>query len=330
MSGWRFPAADSNDLLLQRIRDLELPGDGRIKGQHVVSKVILKGFASLGPRGKGWLLTPFDLHFGHEQRPRGLDGCGKVADFLPFASASAELLWKGVEDRLHPAIEAARAGHLHDQQSHAEAITDSIALHLVRSLRYRDMNRAIVARTIDNVRQEAVHSRRAMLEAEFQRRHGLAAAGPEALAMMLEDPISKWRALDVKGAIVRVSMESMFRRICEGLRPLAVEVWHVPPTYELLISDSPAFTFRYREKGAIIEPNVPIGDSHGIALPLAGDCLAVIGSTPKDDVLQPNQVSLFNQLQVQVAHRRVYYRPGNKAKTFVEAMLRLKNGQTSP
>lgn len=327
MSRWEFPAADPSGLL-QRVRELEHRGDGRITNQHVVSKVILKGFAVPGARGKGWQLTPFDLHLGHEQRTRGLDGCGKVANFLPFASASAEQLWKSVEDRLHPAIDAARTGHLHDARSHTEAITDAVALHLVRSLRYRDIDRSIVTRTIVNVRQAALHSRKAMLETEFHRRHGLIAAGPEALAMLLEEPLSKWRALDERGVLVRASMEAMFRRICEGLRPLAVEVWHVPLSYELLISDSPAFTFRYLEKGAVIEPNVAIGDSHGIALPLARDCLVVIGSTAKDDELPPDQVSLFNRLQVQVAHHHVYYRPESSLKTFVEAILQLQRGQT--
>jgi Protein of unknown function (DUF4238) len=327
MSTWNFPAADPSDLLLQRLRELEAQGDERIKNQHVVSKGVLRGFATPGSRGKGWLLTPFDVRLRHEQKPRGLDGCGKVADFLPFASASAEQLWKSVEDRLHDAIEAARAGNLHDRRAHAEAISDCIALHLVRSLRYRDMNRDIVARTIENVRQTAPHSRRTLLQTEFQRRYGLIAGGPEALAIVLEEPISKWRALDTRGAIVRVSMETMFRRICDGLRPLAVEVWHVPSGYELLISDSPAFTFRYSRNNTVIEPNVAIGDSHGIALPLARDCLAVIGPKPKDDELLPDQVSLFNKVQVAVTYRRVYYRPGSKLKTFVQAMLLLPREQ---
>jgi hypothetical protein len=330
MSRWEFPAADPSELV-QRIQDLESRGDERIRNQHVVSKVILRGFASPGTRGKGWLLTPFDLHYEHEQRTRGLDGCGKIVDFLPFASASAELIWKGVEDRLHPAILAARAGHLHNQPGHVEAIIDSIALHLVRSLRYRDIDRASTARAIDNVRQVAMHARKATLEAEFQRRYGIAPAGPEALAMILEDPISKWRALGDKGTIVRASMEEMFRRVSSGLRSLDVEIWHTPPGYELLISDSPAFTFRHSEMGEIVETNVAIGDATGIALPLAGDCLAAISPAAKNDTLTPEQVSLFNGLQVQVAHRHVYYRPGNRgAKTFVEAILQLKKGLVGP
>jgi len=299
--------------LPEGVRELESEADTRIKNQHVVSKVILKGFAAPGPPSAGWRLTPFDLRLGHEQKPRGLDGCGKVPDFLTFASASAEQLWKSVEDQLHNAIAAARAGHLHDQNAYAEAITDGIALHLVRSIRYLEMHRSIIARSTENVRHWAMHSKKVTLQTEFRRRYGLEPAGPEALAMILEDPISKWLALDKRGALIRMSMEAMFRRLREALRNQAVEVWHVPRGYELLISDSPAVTFRYLAGNTSIEPNVAIGDSNSIALPLARDCLVAIGAKAKDGELLPDQVSFFNRLQIEISHRRVYYRPGNAA-----------------
>jgi Protein of unknown function (DUF4238) len=321
MSNWEIPPADPSDVYLQRLRELESQADQRITDQHVVSKVILKGFATPGPHGMGWQLTPFDVRLGHEQKPRGLRGCGKVPEFLTFASKSAEQLWKSVEDQLHYAIEASRAGHLHDQTEHVEAIMDSIALHLVRSLRYLQVHRASVAQSIENVRRTAPHSRREMLQAEFKRRYGLVAAGNETLATVMEEPISKWRALDTRGALSRVSMEAMFRRVRATLRPLAVEVWHVPPGHELLISDSPALTFRYSTDNTSIQLNVAIGDSHTIALPLARDCLVAIGPKPRDDELLPDQVSFFNRLQIAVAHRHVYYRPRSELKTFVQATL---------
>lgn len=170
------------------------------------------------------------------------------------------------------------------------------------------------------VRQDAPRSRTAMLAAEFQRRHRLLPAGPEALAAVLDEPIAKWRALDGRGATVRVSMEAMFRRLGAALRAQAVEVWHVPRGHELLISDTPAFTFRYLGENAAIQLRVAIGDCHGIALPLARDCLAVIGPAAKDDDLTPDQVRLFNQVQVGITHRHVYYRPGSGLGAFVRAM----------
>ncbi len=321
MSNWAIPPADPSEVYLKRVRELEPEAHKRIKNQHVVSKVILKGFAALGPGGTGWQLTPFDLRLGRELKPRGLRGCGKVPDFLKFASESAEQLWKSVEDQLHTAIEAARTGHLHDRDAHAEAIKDAIALHLVRSLRYLEMHRAIVAQSIEDVRRETMRSRRGLLQAEFYRRYGLLAAGPEVLGTLLDEPISKWRALDTRGATVRTSMEAMFGRVRASLRLQAVEVWHVPTGYELLIADSPAFTFRYLDDKTSVMPNVAIGDSHGIALPVARDCLVAIGPQPKDDELLPHQVSVFNQLQITIGHRHVYYRPRSELKAFVQAML---------
>ncbi len=320
MSNWEIPPADPSEVYLKRVSELEPEADRRIKNQHVVSKVILKGFAAPGPGSASWQLTPFDLRLGRELKPRGLGGCGKVPDFLTFASESAEQLWKSVEDQLHTAIGAARAGHLHDQDAHVEAIKDGIALHLVRSLRYLEMHRAIVAQSIEDVRREAVHSRRAMLQAEFHRRYGLLAVGPRTLGAVLDEPISKWRALDTRGATARVSMEAMFRRVRAALHPQAVEVWHVPIGYELLISDSPAFTLRYLEEGTGVKLNVAIGDSHVIALPLARDCLVAIGPRDKDDELLPDQVSFFNQLQISIGHWHVYYRPGSGLKGFVHAV----------
>ena len=77
------------------------------ENQHVVSRVVLKGFAAPGAKGAGWQLTPFDVHRRNELKSRGLRGCGKISNFLTFAPASAEHLWnKGVENKLDSAINA--------------------------------------------------------------------------------------------------------------------------------------------------------------------------------------------------------------------------------
>jgi len=321
MSKWVIPPADSSDVYLKRVRELESEANKRVKNQHVVSKVVLKGFAAPGSRGLGWQLTSFDLRLGHEQKPRGLSGCGRVPDFLTFASESAEQLWKSVEDQLHNAILAAREGNLHDHNAHVEAIADCIALHLVRSIRYLELHQAIIAKSAESVRKEALHSRKAMLESEFRRRYGLEAAGPEALAIILKGPIAKWRDLDQRGALVRTSMEAMFRRVREALRTQAVEVLHVPRGYDLLISDSPAVTFRYLAGNKGIEPNVAIGDSDSIVMPLARDCLVAIGPKAQDSELLPDQVSFFNRLQIAAGYRYVYYHPASGLRKFVQVTL---------
>jgi hypothetical protein len=202
MSKWQIPPPAPNDVYLRRLRELEPEADKRIKNQHVVSKVVLKGFAAPSSHGAGLQLIPFDLRRGHEQKPRGLAGCGKVPDFLTFASASAEQLWKIVEDQLHDAIAAARSGCLHNNEALTEAIKDCIALHLVRSIRYLQIHSSVIAKNTKDVRRRAVQSYEPMLRAEFRRRYGLEAAGPEALDIVLNDPISRWQALDARGGVV--------------------------------------------------------------------------------------------------------------------------------
>src|ERR1700722_3877400 len=111
MEKWQIPPGDSADVSLKRLHELQNGNDGVIKDQHVVSKVIQRGFAIPGRAGKGWELTPFDLRYDRELRARGLDGCGKVPHFLAFASKSAEHVWNtAVENQLPMAIAAARDG----------------------------------------------------------------------------------------------------------------------------------------------------------------------------------------------------------------------------
>ena len=131
----------------------------------------------------------------------------------------------------------------------------------MRSLRYLEINRVAAAQSIENVRKGAPVARRALLEAEFQRRHRLVPAGPEALATLLDGPLAEWRSFDERGVIARASIETMFRRVRDTFRPQEVEVWHVPPGHELLISDSPAITFRYSSDHTKIHSNVAIGDA---------------------------------------------------------------------
>ncbi len=79
---------------------------GHVSGQHVVSKVILSRFAGVSGPDAG-LLYPFRLRYPDARhRLLGLDGCGKVPDFISYASGSAERLWKQTEDRLHDPLAA--------------------------------------------------------------------------------------------------------------------------------------------------------------------------------------------------------------------------------
>jgi hypothetical protein len=99
--------------MLRRTRELQAagPAAGHVTGQHVISKVIIKRYA--GPSGPHQgLICPFRLDYPEARhQPLGPDGCGKVRNFIPWGSASAEQLSKETEDRLSDALAAMDAGH---------------------------------------------------------------------------------------------------------------------------------------------------------------------------------------------------------------------------
>jgi hypothetical protein len=110
MAAWLFPPSNRN--LLDDIEVLDSDVSQPVRDQHVVSRVLLKGFAAPGEKGKGLELVPFDLQRGRPLRPLGLRGCAKVPNFITYASGSLELLWKQTEDKLGEAIQVAHDGKL--------------------------------------------------------------------------------------------------------------------------------------------------------------------------------------------------------------------------
>ncbi|MFF1612210.1 DUF4238 domain-containing protein [Amycolatopsis sp. NPDC058278] len=317
MAKWEIPAPDRD--YRERIDTLTTDAGSHVANQHIVSRILLKGFASRGHgSSKGCQLTAFDVERGRELTTRGLRGCAKVPAFLKFASKSAEALWQEVETRLGPPIDVARSGNLHASHPYNDVIKDGIALHFVRSPRFLDVNQASAAEAMTGVRRETPYIRKDLLAAEFYRRYGFHAGGVEALRVLLDKPLDDWQKLIDDGALARVSMEMMFERVRATLQPLSLEILHVPPGCELLISDAPAFTFCTDGRTGITQVNMAIGDSHGIALPLARDCLAVISPDSLDAEITPEAVDMFNTIQVRIARKQVYYHPSGELRAFAE------------
>ena len=81
MSKWEIPPPDPPEVTVARIRELESLTERRIRNQHVVSRVILKGFAAPGHGGKGWELTPFDVRSRREKSSAGSGAAGGSLTF---------------------------------------------------------------------------------------------------------------------------------------------------------------------------------------------------------------------------------------------------------
>ncbi len=318
MTEWRIPPLNENFDYVSAIQALESEGSRPVRKQHVVSKVILKRFASHSGNRKGWQLSRFDKALKKELDPKGLNGCGIVKDFIQYASASAESLWQEVETKLNDAIESAESGTLRGDG--IDVIKSCIALHLVRTVRYCRIHQQSFIDSLGQVRTELLTSRRPMLEAAFRRRYHLEPAGRESLEVLFDNLVENWEAYHNSGALLRVSIEQIFHRIRSTLSELSVEVLHTPPKKQLLISDAPAFTFRHTNTGNL-ETNMAIGDSNGIAMPITKRCFVSIGPDRKDEQMTPQFVDKLNRIQIEIAERQLYYHPASSLRKFIEAVL---------
>lgn len=318
--GWVFPPLEPNFDYRAAIQALAADNLQPVKNQHTVSKVILRGFASTHGPQPGWRLGRYDKRLCRELDPKGLDACGKVPGFVQYASRSAEALWHSVETKLGPAIKSAEAGTLYAQAEQEAAIKDAIALHLVRTPHFRRIHQSSFLESMRAIRQEVLATRSVMLAEEFRRRYGLEPAGLEALEHILAAPLQAWQELEDSGGLFRVGLEQNFYRVRAALQGLRVQVLHVLIGQELLISDSPAFTFRYTPTGNMTV-RMAIGDSNGIALPLTRKCLVATSPNATDEELVGDLVDNLNRIQVQIAERQVYYRPSSGLGHFVEQTL---------
>jgi hypothetical protein len=120
-----------------------------------------------------------------------------------------------------------------------------------------------------------LENKQPMLSEEFRRRYGLEPAGVEALDVLLEEYFARWREYEESEALLRVSLEQSFYRVRSVLDDLTVQVLHAPMGHELIVSDSPAFTFAHDADGRI-SIRMAIGDSNGIPLPVTSKCFVAI------------------------------------------------------
>jgi hypothetical protein len=319
MASWRFPPLRDGFDYLGAMQALASEDVRPVKDQHVVSKVVLKGFASRSAR-QGWQLARYDKLRRQELDPKGLNACGKIPEFIQYASGSAELLWHNVENRLDAAIRSTESGTLHADEMHVRTIKDGIALHLVRSPHYHRVHERSFIEAVHALRIEVLQNKQAMLAKEFRRRYGLDAAGLESLELLLRQYLEPWEEYERNGELLRVTMEQNYYRVCSVLDDLAVEVLHAPLGNEFIISDSPAFTFRTNPDGTM-SVRMAIGDSHGIGLPITRKSFVAIGPESKNVEVSPDLVEQLNRIQVELAERQLYYRPGNRAKGLIDAVL---------
>lgn len=296
--------------------------------QHVVTKAIFRQFAAMAGKYVN-LVVPYDVLEGREEKATGPKGCGVETGFIPYGSVSAESVWKTVEDNLTEAINAARQDRLHGNPVLEQTLKDCIALHMTRSYRYMTIHAGAAARAAESLLGNMMVNHPGLLEAEFHRRTGLYATGPEGLAYVLARPLEDWYER-MRGPYARVSIESTFGRIREIFRQYEIEVGHATGGSELLISDSPAISYQLSSDNSTVEAiNLAIGDSNGTLMPVAPDCIVGISPAARVSHLSRAQIDTFNHIQVLSAARYVYYRPESDLRAFAEVARAAREGQSA-
>lgn len=265
--------------MLRRIRELQAggPAAGHVTGQHLISKTLLKRFAEPSGPHRG-LICPFRLeHPRARHRLVGADGCAKVDNFVAWASASAERLWKETEDRLPGALAAMDAGTLFTNAGHVSVIKSAIALHFARSKATQVIHARVWAETVERGRRRWMTENRQLLAYWFYRQKGLYPAGDEVLGIFVDELMELSLTLAGSGALWRERIESLYLRSRAMTEAAGLEILTPAGSGEFLIGDVPALTVRADCAGVGVLGGIALAEAQSVFLPLGPGHAAALG-----------------------------------------------------
>ncbi|RSM75544.1 hypothetical protein DMH04_38125 [Kibdelosporangium aridum] len=295
--------------------------DANVVRQHTVSRVILKRFAAAPLHKRAGLLEIVNLDWLNAKSTfLGPFGCGRVDNYVTYASQSLEELWQTVENNLSAAIAACDDGSIFDHPEHIKTLKDAIAVHFVRSVHTRPYLDDLWRDFLPRFRREILATKRDMLIADFQRKYGLYPAGPEALESILDDAMAPQLKLRDKGAYFRTSLERLFNLASRHLDTFGLEVSR-PASGEFIIGDAPAIAVG--SDGRLgVRQGVGVTSASTIALPLGPFLTVSTGSTNALIELDYEQVHRANGWQIRAASRYVYCRPESDLSSAIRAFAR--------
>lgn len=299
--------------MLRRIRELEAagPAAGHVTEQHLISKVLLKRFAEPSGPHRG-LICPFRLEYPQARhRLVGADGCAKVDNFVAWASASVERLWKETEDGLRDALAAMDAGTLFGNAGHVSVIKSAIALHFTRSKATQVIHARVWAKTVERGRRRWMTEHRQLLAYWFYREKGLYPAGNEALGIFADELMGLSLSLAGSGALWRERIESLYLKARAMTDAAGLEILTAPASGEFLIGDVPALTVRADRVGVGVLGGIALAEAQSAFLPLGPRHAAALGRANRIIHLTSGQVAEVNARQLVGAIDYVYLRPGS-------------------
>ncbi|MEW2029690.1 DUF4238 domain-containing protein [Streptomyces roseifaciens] len=307
------------DRFWSRVKELLPEADRCVVRQHVVSQVLLRRFATPGPRGSGLQIYPFDLnHPRRLHKPKGTRAFGWVEHFVPFASASLEELWGQTEQQLPSVFAALDHDTVFEDPQHDSVMRDLIALHWVRSHHYLALYHQVFAEFYERGRNWLTTDGQALLRAAALEKNGLHIAGPQGLEHIADQLLQPTKYAYDTGALLRVRIEEMFQKVRAYIARSGLEI-AMPEVGEFLIGDTPAQTLR--PDGPLFEYGMALGEARTVVLPLGPKHMVALGKHNRKVNIPKPFVDRMNALQVAAAHQHVFLRPRSGLQNYVQAMV---------
>ena len=315
-----FGEMPSNQEILQRAKALMPEAARHEPDQHVVSRVILKQFTE--PCGEKGELLLASLNVRHPERRIVRGGparFGKIPNYLRFASSSAEDLWGQTETRLHEPLEAIKRDDRIAEASHEVIIRDAIALHFVRSIPTAALHQTTWAERREAARQQWRNNPQ-LLQWIHVNAFGWWTDDPARLELALDEFYRPVDELVASDAVFRISLEDRFERVRKGFEAFGLKVLSSHDR-EFLIGDVPVLAMREGHGGLGIFDGVGLANADEIVLPLTPHHVVVLGQGNESRQATGDEVDRYNTLQVRIAYRYVYFRPGSGLTAFVRSLL---------
>ncbi|MGW2255186.1 DUF4238 domain-containing protein [Kitasatospora sp. NPDC001660] len=296
--------------------ELSTEAEKPVHRQHVISKVLLKRFATPQPKAAGLRVTRFDLHNPQRRHKHNSPAAfGWVDKYVPFASGSMERLWQDTENRLPAALAAVDNGSVLADPQAKDTLRDAIALHYTRSLRVRDIHHNSWQQTYTAHRTRLLTTDADRVRQAALAEYGLHLAGPDGLEYFVDLFLQPSTDLYESGALFRTSLENLFAKARQRLANASLHVV-TAGAGEFLIGDSPAISVRNTRPGQRVL-NIALGDASTVLLPLGPRHLVTLSREDRAFIASREQVDELNRLQIQAAERYVHHRPGEAITRFI-------------
>jgi len=108
----------------------------------------------------GWQLMRFDVKYpDHPPKRKSPKSCGKVRNFIRYASQSMEAFWSPIENKMYPALNSVANETILDHPDHIATIKDALALHFIRSIAIRSIHEVAWQIARQQSRAELLNSR---------------------------------------------------------------------------------------------------------------------------------------------------------------------------